>query len=275
MVIGAGFVGSRVAQRWPGLVRVVRRTNAAPVCNGAQSVALDICAAPEADLRTALAGAHAIVCAVAPGRDQDRGELYETAAARIARCAPQDIATIVWSSSTSALADITGVVTEEDDAEPEHERGRVQRRAERQVTQGAHDRGLPSPWLLRFGGLYGHERPLGGWAFRRSEPLPGDGMTPTNLIQVDDAVSAILAALHPKHTKGHICHVVADEHTPRRELYARVAQRHAVPAPRWSAEPGPIHGKTVANSRLRDLLGLSLAHASHDLSAHPLRAPVR
>lgn len=123
------------------------------------------------------------------------------------------------------------------------------------------------PWtILRLGGLYGPGREL--FRLYRSSPdaaLPGDGMQPTNLIHRDDALQAVLAALAlPPAVRG-VVNVVDDDHSPRREIFARLAAARGQPPPRWEREPaGPTAvGKRVDNARLKAMLGVVLQHPRH------------
>jgi nucleoside-diphosphate-sugar epimerase len=126
------------------------------------------------------------------------------------------------------------------------------------------------PWIvLRLAGLYGPGRDLGRiYRVHPSRVLAGDGMRPTNLIHVDDAVSAVLAALaQPASTSG-VIHVCDDEHTPRREMYARVAAAMGGPAPSWAEEAAPDArpvGKRVDNTKMKRILGVELAYPAHML----------
>ncbi len=134
------------------------------------------------------------------------------------------------------------------------------------VAEICHARGWPH-LTLRLGGLYGPGRPLGAIdRWRSDDPLPGDGNVSTNLVHLDDAVAAVVAALRaPPQVRG-VIHVCADDHTPRRELYARVARRLGTPEVRWSrpADPGASpRGKKACNRAMKEVLGVTLHHPRH------------
>jgi nucleoside-diphosphate-sugar epimerase len=202
-----------------------------------------------------LAGCRALVIAVAPGPNADRRALYVEGTARLLARTPASVQRVVTIGSTSALPDVDGWVFEDHPTWPDDDRGRVQREAEAIALEHS------APTIvLRLGGLYGPGRELGRIYRRRADdPLPGHGWSPTNLVHLDDAVQATLAALAaPARTTG-VIHVVDHDHVPRRRMYEVLAQRAGVEPPRFS-EPIPAdgvpRGKRVSNARMLAWLGV-------------------
>lgn len=277
-VVGAGYLGAAVAAALPSPAIATTRggrwhddaaTPKAPA--GIELHALDV-SAPELDASPLRAAAALVLC-YAPGRSQDRTALYVEGTRRLLHAvtalAPGALRRIVWIGSTSALPERDAWLDETCEAWPDDERGRVQRRAEQVVIEHATRHAIP--WIvLRLGGLYGPGRGLdriyrGG---RHEGPLPGDGLAPTNLVHRDDAVAAVLAALRAPPSCQGVVHVVDDEHTPRRIMYARIAARLGQPPVTWqnAAPPGAApRGKRVGNQRLKQQLGVRLGHPLHQL----------
>lgn len=278
-IVGAGYLGAAVAAALPATVITIAttrsgrwRTPSPPP--GVTLHALDVTGEPldASPLRSARA---AVIC-YAPGGAQARDALYVAGTERLLRAWGRGaLERLVLVGSTSALPDRDAWLDETCEAWPDDERGRVQRRAEQVVLEHATRHGIP--WLvLRLGGLYGPERGLdriygSHGTSRRSEgqPLPGDGLSPTNLVHRDDAVAAVLAALAaPPEIQG-VVHVVDDEHTPRRLMYARIAATHRAPAVTWAEAvswPPVPRGKRVSNARLKAWLGVRLRHPLHRLA---------
>ncbi|WAS98225.1 NAD-dependent epimerase/dehydratase family protein [Nannocystis punicea] len=272
-VVGAGFLGAPVAAALAGAgdspVLATTRSGTWPnghVPAGIELRALDVVARAPLEIAAALAGARALVVCYAPGKQQDRRDLYIEGTRRLlAAAATLPLARLVYTSSTSALPDRDAWLDDDCAEWPDEPRGRVQREAEELVRDACarHD----VPWtILRLGGLYGPGREL----FRLyrgaadDAVLPGDGMQPTNLIHRDDAVQAVLAALSLPPDQRSVVNVVDDDHTPRREIFARLAALAGRPPPRWERPPGPAAiGKQVGNARLKTLLRVSLLHPSH------------
>ncbi len=234
--------------------------------DGVRLHALDL-TAPTLDLGP-LRECDALHIAVAPGdRSADRRALYVEGTGRLLEHgAESGWRRVVYIGSTSALPAVDGWVFESEDRRPETERGRVQRDAEDAVLAFGARHTIPT-LVLRLGGLYGPGRALGRlYRQRREGPLPGDGNAPTNLIHLEDAVQASLAALvAPAHVGG-VIHVVDDDHTPRRTMYTQVARAQGLPPLVWEREVGPAQalvGKRVSNLRMKIELGVRLKHPTH------------
>jgi nucleoside-diphosphate-sugar epimerase len=279
LVVGAGWIGCEVAG---SLVRagtsVVATTRSGLWRGGSQPPAgvalhrLDLLRDDDRARAAVFAGVRAAVACLAPGGEQDRRALYVDGARRFAEgCAAADLRRAVWCSSTSALPSIDGPVDEECTTEPDGERGRVQRDAENAFREVCEASG--TPWvILRLAGLYGPGRELervyrlagaeDGTA-REPAPLPGDGLEPTNLVHREDVVASIVAALHLDASVSTLVHVVDQDHTTRRDLVARLAERLGAPTPRWERDGGAPCGKRVTSRRLAEVLGVRLVHPRH------------
>lgn len=274
VIVGAGFLGARVARSlvgYPGShVRATTRSGVwhdGSCPDKVELRRLDVIADDDKAVASTLHDAKAVVICIAPGRVQAREQLYVDGTRRVlGGISPGQCRRIVYVSSTSALPDIDGPVDEDTTEWPTTERGIVQRRAEAIVLEFGRDHDVPA-LVLRLGGLYGPGRELGRIYRQRSiEPLAGDGWQATNLIHLDDATAAVVAALAaPASTRG-IVHVCDDDHRPRRELYEAAARRDGVAPPGWEL-PIPadrrVRGKRVDNRRLSTMLGVTLAHPTH------------
>ena len=277
-IVGAGYLGAAVAAALPASATAIATTRSgrwpSPSLPPAATVhALDVTADP-LDVSPLLPARAAVIC-YAPGGAQDRHALYVSGTERLLRTwGRASLERLVVVGSTSALPDRDAWLDETCEAWPADERGRVQRLAEQVVIEHATRHAIP--WIvLRLCGLYGPERGLdriygshGTSRRREGEPLPGDGLSPTNLVHRDDAVAAVLAALMaPAEIQG-VVHVVDDDHTPRRVMYARLAAACGAPPVTW-AEPAPSpavpRGKRVSNARLKAWLGVRLRHPLHRL----------
>lgn len=210
----------------------------------------------------------ALHIAVAPGdRSADRRALYVEGTRRLLeQSADFGWSRVVYIGSTSALPAVDGWVGEDEARRPDTERGAVQRDAEDVVLAHGRRHGVPAT-VLRLGGLYGPGRALGRlYRKRREGPLQGDGNVPTNLIHVDDAVQACVAALRAPAHVGGLIHVVDDDHTTRRAMYDAIARADGQPALRWEREIAPEAapvGKRVSNLTMKTVLGVRLKHPTH------------
>ena len=268
-LVGGGFLGMALARALgSGTVVATRsgqwRDGEPP--DGVTMHALDLTAAT-LDLGP-LHECDALHIAVAPGgRDADRRALYVEGTRRLLeQTRSVGWSRIVYIGSTSALPAVDGWVFDDESRRPESPRGRVQREAEDQVLQYGAETGIPTV-VLRLGGLYGPGRALGRvYRQRREGPLAGDGNTPTNLIHLDDAVQASVAALRAPAHVGGVIQVVDDDHTVRRTMYALLARAQGQPELAWERDIGPSEppvGKRVSNLRLKRELGVRLKHPTH------------
>jgi len=211
--------------------------------------------------RELLNGCTTLVACYAPGRGSSR-ELYRIGAQKLAKlCGALRVRRLVYTSSTSALPHVDGPVDENCDVWPSSERGIMQRQAEQLVIDTCTRMGVP--WIvLRLAGLYGPGREPGS-RFEPGEVLPGDGMEVANLVHLDDAVAATLAAIDLDANVSAIVHVCMPAHPSRRELYERWAAFRGQAAPRWELAPTAeiSRGKRVVSANLAAMLELTLAHA--------------
>jgi nucleoside-diphosphate-sugar epimerase len=120
--------------------------------------------------------------------------------------------------------------------------------------------------ILRLAGIYGPGRIPRMAALIQRRPVPARPGGHLNLIHVDDAVEAVLAAesrVDPPRT-----YVLSDGHpTERRAFYIHLAQLLQVPGPEF-VDPPPDEGaerrgassKRVSNARVLAELGLTLRY---------------
>ncbi|MCY1006876.1 hypothetical protein OV079_15200 [Nannocystis pusilla] len=92
---------------------------------------LDVAALAPADIAAVLAGVQSLVVCYAPGKQQDRRELYVEGTRRLlAAAVTLPLTRLVYTSSTSALPDRDAWLDDDCREWPDEPRGRVQREAE-------------------------------------------------------------------------------------------------------------------------------------------------
>jgi len=273
-IIGAGWLGREVARRASAEGhRVVATTRSGAWGGDGQApeeveiVALDVLRDESRALRSLLGRVEVAVFCYAPSSDQDRRQLYVEGAAAICRaCGEAGLERVVYTSSTSALADTDGWVDEESPDWPDGRRGRIQRDAEECVRAGLEADG--TPWIvLRLAGLYGPGRTLAD-IYRVADTdrvRPGDGLERTNLVHRDDAASAVLAAIRLPASESGLIHVCDDDHRPRRMVAAEVARAAGFPPPGWAenVDGRSPRGKQVRNEKMKAVLRVTLLHPTH------------
>ena len=173
---------------------------------------------------------------------------------------------LIYASSTGVYGqDDGGWVDEDSPAEPSSESGRACLEAEGVVRSYEADGQLPST-ILRFSGLYGPGRVMRKEGLMQGRPILGDPEKYLNLVHIDDAATAAVAALD-RGQPGSLYLVSDDRPAPRREFYALAAESLGAPAPRFEApEPGSQKAgreesnKRVSNARMKADLGVTLAY---------------
>jgi nucleoside-diphosphate-sugar epimerase len=120
--------------------------------------------------------------------------------------------------------------------------------------------------VLRFSGLYGPGRVIGRAMLERGELIPGDPSSFLNLIHIEDAARAAVAALGAARPEP-VLLVSDDRPIERREYYSLVARLLSAPPPRF--QPPSVEkrlaGRDLANRRIlngkmRKSLALSLLY---------------
>ncbi len=269
LVIGCGYLGLRAAQRWQllgdevfAVTRSAERAATFRQC-GLRPVVADV---TRPDTLATLPPAETVLYAV--GHDRGAGhsmrEVYVTGLLAVLDSLPKQVGRIVYISSTGVYGQTDGGWVDEDSAcEPTRESGRVCLEAER--TLQAHPLGQRGV-ILRLAGIYGPGRVPNQAALRAGEPIAAAADGYLNLIHVDDAVSAILAAAeHPQPSR---LYVISDGHPAQRhDYYAEAARQLGAPPPRYVAPP-PGSAKAaraegsrrVRNARMLAELGIRLRH---------------
>jgi nucleoside-diphosphate-sugar epimerase len=150
---------------------------------------------------------------------------------------------LVYAGSTGVYGQNDGGWVDEDAAvDPQTESGRACLEAEKVVRSYEVEGSLAST-ILRFSGLYGPGRIMRREALLEGKVIAGDPEKYLNLVQIDDAVLATVAALD--HGEGRSLYLVSDDRpAPRREFYTLAAQALGAPAPRF--EP-PLPGSPEAS----------------------------
>jgi len=176
------------------------------------------------------------------------------------------VGSLVYASSTGVYGgDDGGWVDETSAAGPRTESGRACLEAEGVVREFEAQGRLPST-ILRYSGLYGPDRLMRREPLLRGEPIVGSPDKILNLVHIDDAAAAAVAALD-RAGIGDLFLISDDRPAPRAEYYRLAAEALGAPPPRFvpAAAGSPEAGregsnKRVSNRRMHAELGLSLIY---------------
>lgn len=273
LLFGCGYVGRRVAERWRDQgdrVTVVTRSAeraAALRADGFDAIVADLV---EPLVPGSLPPAASVLFAVGFDRSAGRTihEVYVEGLRHVLDALAARPAKFLYLSSTGVYGDTDGQWVDEDSpCRPTREGGRACLAAEELLW--SHPLAGPAAVILRLAGIYGPGRVPRRDVLRAGEPIPAAPEGWLNLIHVEDAVEAALAAEARADTPRR--YVVSDGNPGRRrEYYAEMARLCGAPAPRFV---DPAEGtakaaragadKRVSNRRLLGELGVRLRYPSY------------
>ncbi len=271
LIFGCGYVGHRAAIQWRQMghrVTVVTRSverSRALADEGLKTIVADV---TQPATLTDLPAAKLVLFAV--GFDRRRpgsiGDVYAGGIKHVLDALPLDTGRVIYVSSTGVYGHSDGDWIDEDTPpRPTREGGRACLAAEQVLfAHSLGERGV----VLRFAGIYGPGRVPRQEDVRAGKPITGNGDGILNLIHVDDAVEAILAA-ESRATPPRIYNVSDGNPAPRRAYYEELSRLLDAPPPRFSplGEAGSQRArgaddKRVSNLRMVNELGVTLRYPS-------------
>lgn len=259
LIVGCGYLGSRVADLWRAAGHDVWVTTRSPERaraleqSGYRPVIADVL---DADAIECLPPVDSVLWAVGHDRRSSAAieQVYVDGLKNVLDALPGTLQKLIYISSTGVYGDFSGGwVTEHSPCEPERAGGRACLAAEQLLA--AHRLGSKAI-VLRMAGIYGPGRLPYLQTIAAGEPLnaPAEGFL--NLIHVDDAARVVLAAderAAPPRT-----YVVADgQPVERGEFYRELARLLAAPPPTFNPLPDAAAShraaanKRISNARLR------------------------
>jgi nucleoside-diphosphate-sugar epimerase len=271
LIVGAGYLGLRVARAWQAAgdrVIVCTRSKiraAAWRTEGLDSQVLDV-TRPDT-LESAFPAVDTLLYAVGFDRHAgaDRRAVYVEGLRNVLEALPEVADRLIYVSSTGVHGEQSGEwVNEETPPQPSREAGIVCWDAEQVLMQS---RWASRSVRFRMAGIYGPGRIPLAESIRQGQSLPVATDAYLNLIHVEDAVAAVLAA---DRCALPSLYLVSDGHPVLRgEFYGEVARRLGLEV-RW-ADPDSGSGraerggdnKRISNRRLLSDLLPSLRYPSY------------
>lgn len=272
LVIGCGYLGGRVARRWldagDAVSAVTRRSERAAAFErgGITPIVADV-----TDSRTLdLPPVDSVLFAVAhdPASGKNHADTHVTGLANVLDALPPSVGRVIYISTTGVYGDCQGTwATEETPCQPQRPAGKACLAAERLLE--AHPLGRRAI-ILRLAGLYGPDRIPRQDVLLAGETIDAPQHGYLNLIHVDDAVQAVLAAdiVDADLPRRYL---IADGNPPQRgEYYAELARLIGAPPPRFRAPEcdtpayaRAIADKRISNARMLADLKLTLLYPSY------------
>lgn len=246
LIVGCGYLGQRVAQRWQDSATTLYATTRSPTRaaqleqRGIRPLIGDVTApVGEATALPDLPAVDTVLWAV--GFDRSAAASYhDVHVGGLARLLDRLPGTprVIFASSTGVWGDTQAAfVNEATPPCPSREAGRVLVEAEDLLRQHPRGPGI----ALRFAGLYGPDRLPRLADLREGRPIPADPESWLNLIHIDDAAQVVCdLAAHPTPRP---LYVVADGSPLRRRAwYEGLAMLSGSPSPQWQAPVNQSRG---------------------------------
>lgn len=253
LIIGCGYLGLRLAQRWREQghhVVAVKRTPETVPELAQMGVEVVCCDVLDPATLSRLPAADVVAHAVALDRTsgQTMRAVYVEGLANVIRKLPRP-RRFIYVSSSGVYGQADGSwVDEESAAEPREESGHIVLAAEGLLRQEA-----PYANILRFAGIYGPGRLLRQKAVAAGEPIAAAADRWLNLIHVEDGARAVMAAAEFAEP-GRLFNVCDGRPVLRRDFYQELARVLHAPAPRFEPPPAdaPAPPHEQANRRIRN-----------------------
>lgn len=275
LVVGCGYLGTRIARAWRDAGDEVYATtrggrSAALSGQGFQPLTLDVTAGP---LSGALPEVDTVLFAVGRSRHSDvtMFDIHVAGLSAVLDALPAATPRVIYVSTTGVYGQDDGEwVDETSVADPLREGGRACLAGER-LLQG-HARGRDAV-VLRLAGLYGAGRVPRVNDVRHGRSISGSPDAYLNLIHVDDAALAVVAASALPAGSSQT-YVVSDSHPPTRGEYVGAVAAHlGYAAPSFTGGSG--RGKRVRSARIVRDLDLHLRYRSFREGLAASDAPLR
>jgi nucleoside-diphosphate-sugar epimerase len=264
LVVGCGYLGSRVAKHWRKAgCRVFVTTRNAEHAKDYRELGMEpiVCDVLNPSSLTSLPRAQTVFYGIGLDRSsgQSMRQVYVDGLANVLSALPKPDK-FIYVGSASVYGQTNGEWVDEDSpTEPQEESGRICLEAE-QLLQ----RDMPDAVILRFGGIYGPGRLLRQKAIEAGEPIVGNPDKWLNLIYVVDGVRAVVAA-EEKGWPGGIYNICENEPVRRLEFFGALARVLGAPEPRFVEPPhGASLAHELANRRISNL------RMREELSVEPL-----
>lgn len=275
LVFGCGYLGLRVARRWLAaghpVYPITRRHERADIWRreGLQAIVADVTqretlqALPAADTVLYAVGHEAGPIQIGPNQIGPH-----LSGLRNVLDALPAFRRFIYISSTGVYGDWQGDwVDEETPCQPSRASGQACLEAERMIAASDTARRAV---VLRLAGLYGPSRIPRRDTLLAGEPLAAPRQGFLNLIHVDDAVEAALAAEKIQHDLPRVYLISDGSPVVRGDYYAELARLIGAPPPRFEASPRETPAaaraaadKRISNARMRAELDFSLRFPSY------------
>jgi nucleoside-diphosphate-sugar epimerase len=187
-----------------------------------------------------------LIISIPPRLKKGEASAYLPKISRIIQTISQSkIKRVIYISSTGVYGDHNKAVTEHDEPNPNTESGKILLEAENLFRQA----NVFKTTVIRFGGLVGPGRHPGRF-FTGKRDIP-NGMSPINLIHLDDCIGIIMAIIE-QNAFGYLFNACSPDHRTKEDFYREVSLKGGYEAPEFIHEL--TNWKIVGSSNLKPIL---------------------
>jgi len=200
--------------------------------------------------------ADVLVLNIPPGRGKENVEQHHRRQiqAVVEQLQTSTIDFVIFVSSTSVYPEKPGIVSEEDTVN-----GNAVRSSGNALLQAEQTLKKESAFdttIIRFGGLYGHDRHPAKYMAGRKNLSKGNA--PVNLIHRDDCIGIIKKVIDDN-VRGQTFNGVSDGHPPRKMYYPAAAKERDLEPPTFVEDKSKGY-KVVSNRKVKQVLGYEFLH---------------
>ncbi|HVX15179.1 MAG TPA: SDR family oxidoreductase [Pirellulales bacterium] len=255
LIFGCGYLGHRVARRWLAeghtVYAVTRHVDRAAAWRGEGLHAIVADVTRPATL-VDLPAVDSLLFAVGHEGERGRGPTNDHVAglANVLEAISPAVRRLIYISSTGVYGDCQGEwIDEETACEPQRPSGRACLTAEQMLVEHAYS---ARTVILRLAGIYGPGRIPRKDVLLAGEPIDAPQHGYLNLIHVDDAVRAVLAADRVSAELPRRYLISDGSPVVRGEYYAELARLLGAPPPRFRPPDieTPAHARAAADKRV-------------------------
>ena len=251
-IIGCGYVGQAAALKWKADGHEITVTTRSLERAYALRPFADLVYILSEDWHMLVEKQDVVLLSVAPDLKSDYINTYlRTAETLVASLKGSSVTQIIYTGSTSVYGEHDGQwVDENTKPQPVNANAQILLSTEHILLKAASEH--RKVCVFRLGEIYGPGRSIEGRLKRMQGSLfSGNGESPTNLIHLDEIISALDIAMQNK--LDGIYNLCNDTHIPRKDLYKQVCDQQGLPQVQWSPAAANPHAghKKVSNEKLK------------------------
>lgn len=251
-IVGCGYVGKAAAIKWRGDRHEITVTTRSLERAYTLRPFADLVYILDEDWRELVEKQDVVLISVAPDAQSDYMETYLRTAEKLVKAVKgSQVSQIIYTGSTSVYGEHQGQWVDENTLpRPLNCHAQILLATEQRLLQADNDQ--RKVCIFRLGEICGPDRSLEDRVKKlQGSVCSGSGESMTNLIHLDDIISALDTAMKQK--LSGLYNLCNDVHIPRKDLYKNICETYGWPMVQWNASMTNSHSgnKIVSNAKLK------------------------